>query len=101
MEYKEYEVLVNGIIEHPDKAPIAIAGLLGEIKKDLDCLSSARVELGERDKRIRDLQDTNTKLFLAQTSSAEKDDEPDDGWQQKSGTEALEAYIAEKKAKGE
>ena len=94
MKYEEYETLGKGIIANPDTAPIAINGLLSEIKKDLDSLDSLSAALEDSEKRIRDLQDTNTKLFLSQTAKAEPEEEQT--WDKMAGNEALDAYIASK-----
>ena len=99
MKYEEYEVLGKGIIANPDTAPVAINGLLGEIKKDLESLDSLTAALADSEKRIRDLQDTNTKLFLSQTGK-EEDPEPK-GWQDMTGDEALDAFVASTESKGE
>lgn len=100
MTYEEYEVLGKGIIENPDTAPVAIGGLLGEIKKDLESRDSLTAALSDSEKRIRDLQDTNTKLFLAQTGHSEEKDSDNETWEDKQGEDALIAYL-ESKAKKE
>jgi hypothetical protein len=94
MKYEEYETLGKGIIANPDTAPIAINGLLSEIKKDLASLDSLSAALEDSEKRIRDLQDTNTKLFLSQTAKSGPDEEQT--WDKMAGNEALDAYIASK-----
>lgn len=95
MKFEDYETLCNGIIANPDKAPVAISGMLNEIKKDLASLDSLTAALEDSEKRIRDLQDTNTKLFLAQTAKDSQEPE-DETWEQKQGDEALDAFLAAK-----
>lgn len=77
MTYKEYESALNGIVQNPDTAPTAVQALLQEIKTDTDALATAINGISERDARIRDLQDTNIKLFMSQSSAPENDPEPE------------------------
>lgn len=77
MTYKEYETALNGIVQNPDTAPTAVQSLLQEIKTDTDALATAINGISERDARIRDLQDTNIKLFMSQSSAPENDPEPE------------------------
>lgn len=77
MTYKEYESALNGIVQNPDTAPTAVQSLLQEIKTDTEALATAITGISERDARIRDLQDTNIKLFMSQSSAPENDPEPD------------------------
>lgn len=77
MTYKEYETALNGIVQNPDTAPTAVQSLLQEIKTDTEALATAINGISERDARIRDLQDTNIKLFMSQSSAPENDPEPD------------------------
>lgn len=76
MTYKEYESALNGIVQNPDTAPTAVQSLLQEIKTDTEALATAINGISERDARIRDLQDTNIKLFMSQSSAPENDPEP-------------------------
>lgn len=77
MTYQEYETALNGIVQNPDTAPTAVQSLLQEIKKDTDALATAINGISERDARIRDLQDTNIKLFMSQSGAPENDPEPE------------------------
>ena len=77
MTYKEYESALNGIVQNPDTAPTAVQSLLQEIKTDTEALATAINGISERDARIRDLQDTNIKLFMSQSSAPENDPEPE------------------------
>lgn len=77
MTYKEYETALNGIVQNPDTAPTAVQSLLQEIKTDTEALATAINGISERDARIRDLQDTNIKLFMSQSSAPENDPEPE------------------------
>ena len=94
MTYEEYESRLSDIVKAPDTAPVAVQALLSELKADTDTLTSLRADIEQKDKKIKDLQDTNIKLFLQQTGEAPK--ETEQGWQDLEGDEALEAYIASK-----
>lgn len=77
MTYQEYEAALNGIVQNPDTAPTAVQSLLQEIKTDTDALATAINGISERDARIRDLQNTNIKLFMSQSGAPENDPEPE------------------------
>lgn len=78
MLYEEYEKKLTDVVTDPDNAPVAIPDILTEIKTDLEIIASKDGEIEdlkktieERDEKIRDLQDKNTKLFLKVTESQE------------------------------
>ena len=78
MTYEEYEAKLNDVIKNPDSAATAVLDILENIKADTQTLATMEANIAERDGRIRDLQDTNMKLFLRQSGEPEKnDDEPD------------------------
>lgn len=96
MKYEDYETLLKGIVSNPDAAPVAVEGILSEIKKDLTNSESLTAAISEKDKRIAELQETNIKLFMAQTGKPDEEEEAKT-WRDKKGTDALEAFIAERK----
>ena len=67
MKYEEYEAKLNDVVKNPDSAATAVLDILKDIKADTDTLASLEAGIAERDGGIRDLQDTNMKLFLRQT----------------------------------
>ncbi len=76
MTYEEYATAAQGFT--PENAPVILKNLLDSIKVDLEERDAFKAAIDERDMKIRDLQDTNMKLFLSQTSSnsnAVKDEE--------------------------
>ena len=81
MKYEEYQSKINEVLSNPDTALANIAPVMDEIKNDLTALDSMSQENESLKARIRDLQDTNMKLYLAQTGEAaeEKTDEPVEG----------------------
>lgn len=68
MKYEEYQNIINSIISSPEKAPETAKTLLDAIKQDTELIDSQNSKISEQDSKIKDLQDTNIKLFLSQTS---------------------------------
>lgn len=64
MTYQEYEAKINESLTNFDRAPEIMKGVLDELKKDTTTISSLTTQVGEQTKRIKDLQETNVKLFL-------------------------------------
>ena len=65
MTYSEYENRIKEVLSKPDTALTEIQGVLDELKKDITTLETLTVTNTEQEKRIKDLQDTNMKLFLS------------------------------------
>lgn len=78
MKYEEYEAKLNDVVKNPDSAATAVLDILKDIKADTDTLASLEAGIAERDGRIRDLQDTNMKLFLRQTGAGPEDEDEKD-----------------------
>lgn len=74
MKYEEYQKIVDDIVKAPDQAPTNAQSLLEAIKSDFELIDSQAVKIQELENKVRGLQDTNIKLYLAQTGS--KNDEP-------------------------
>lgn len=68
MKLTDYTDLINKIVSKPEEAPTLAKDLISNIKSDVEQFDAAQTRLNEQDKKIKDLQDTNIKLFLAQTS---------------------------------
>lgn len=92
MKYEDYEARLTGVVSNPDSAPIAVQEILTELKSDAATMDSMAAELSAKDAKIRELQDTNTKLFLQVTGTDSGEDKPED-WSELTGEEALEAFI--------
>lgn len=76
MKYEEYEAIAKTLT--PENSPEVVKQLLDGIKADTTAFESMVKTNEEMDKKIRDLQDTNIKLFLSQTGKADdgaKDEE--------------------------
>lgn len=92
MEYNEYDKKIREIISKPDTAMAEIGGILESLKADLEGAHSVAEENAALKERVRDLQDTNARLFLGQTSKPSEDkDEPEDD--DLEGAEALNAFV--------
>ena len=82
MLYEDYEKRLTEVVTDPDDAPIAIPDILAEVKSDLGIIAVKDGEIEDhkktiedRDAKIKDLQDKNTKLFLKVTESKEDIDD--------------------------
>jgi len=90
MKYEEYEAIAQTLT--PENAPEVVKQLLEGIKADTTAFESMAQTNAEQDKKIRDLQDTNIKLFLSQTGKAD-DDSPSEEELAAKEQEAVETEI--------
>lgn len=72
MKYEEYESKLTDLVKNPDSAAIAVQDILKELKADSETFASLEASVAEKDGRIKDLQDTNMKLFLRQTGGSDE-----------------------------
>lgn len=73
MKYEDYEGIAQKLTA--ENAPEVMKMMLDSVKEDLaerDALMSVKAE---QEAKIKDLQDTNIKLFLSQTGKAEQDED--------------------------
>lgn len=75
MTFKEVEEGLAELLKNPDTAQAGVKDFLEKIKPDYDTMESLSTKSKEDDKRIRDLQDTNQKLFLSVTGENSSDEE--------------------------
>ena len=82
MKYEDYEAKLTELVKNRDSAEIVVQDILKDLKADSETFASLEADIAVKDGRIRDLQDTNTKLFLRQTGGSESQNEeeksPDD-----------------------
>lgn len=91
MTYDELEKKITEVLQQPDSALVNIMPVLKEIKADYESLVSLTSKVEQQDNRIRDLQDTNMKLFLNQTGQVkDKEDEDEDDVE---GPDAIDAFV--------
>ena len=76
MTYDEYSKLAGTVTA--DNAPAVLKTMLESIKTDLTDLETARAGIAEKENRIKNLQDTNMKLFLSITGSSESEKEEEE-----------------------
>lgn len=83
MTYEEYEKGINEVLQNPDTALANIGGILESLKSDLTSMSTLVAEKESLEARIKDLQDTNMKLYLSMNNGApastEEEVEPAEG----------------------
>lgn len=73
MKYEDYESIAQKLTT--ENAPEVMKMMLDSVKEDLaerDALMSVKAE---QEAKIKDLQDTNIKLFLSQAGKAEQDED--------------------------
>ena len=71
MKYEDYEKIAKGLTT--ENAPDVVKQLLDNIKADTESIEALTKSNEEKEVKIRDLQDTNIKLFLSQTGKADDD----------------------------
>lgn len=82
MKYEEYEQRINNALANADTAPTEFVSILSELKTDLTAKDTLETEKTDLETRVRDLQDTNMKLYLSVTGDSteeEEEDEPTEG----------------------
>lgn len=78
MTYEEVKTRITALVGNPDTAQESAVALLSDLEKDYTTLDSMTSKVSESEKRIRDLQDTNQKLFLSVTGQPEEEEEKED-----------------------
>ena len=95
MTYAEVEKRITECLQTPDAALVNIKPILEDLKADYESMICLTEKVEKQDTRIRDLQDTNMKLFLSQTGQAPKSEEDEEDELQ--GAEAIDAFVAKLK----
>lgn len=78
MTYEQYEERINKALANADTAPTEFVNILSELKTDLTAKDTLETEKTELETRVRDLQDTNMKLYLSVTGNSTEDEEEDE-----------------------
>lgn len=99
MKYEDYEALAQTLTV--DNAPAVMKSLLDSVKEDLGERDALVAVKEEQEAKIKDLQDTNIKLFLSQTGKAEQDEdtETEEEKVEKMDLQEYLAYIKESEEK--
>lgn len=94
MQYEEYQKIASGLTA--DNAPTVLQTILDAVKEDIGELETLKNTNAEQEAKIKDLQDTNIKLFLSQTGKAEQSDDEDEAEKLEHDTEqAIEELLKE------
>lgn len=78
MKYEEYEQRINNALANADTAPTEFVSILSELKTDLTAKDTMETEKTELETRVRDLQDTNMKLYLSVTGNSDEEEDEDE-----------------------
>lgn len=78
MTYEQYEQRINNALANADTAPTEFVNILSELRTDLTAKDTLETEKAELETRVRDLQDTNMKLYLSVTGTSSEGDDEDD-----------------------
>lgn len=73
MKYEDYEAMAQKLTV--ENAPEIITSMLSAVKEDLTERDALAKSVEEQGVKIKDLQDTNIKLFLSRTGKADMDKE--------------------------
>ena len=73
MNYADYEGIAQKLTA--ENAPEVLKTMLDAVKEDLAERDTLKTVQAEQEAKIKDLQDTNIKLFLSQTGKAEQDED--------------------------
>ena len=75
MDKNKYLDLINKSIKSPEEAPAIMKELITVVEEDYNEFESLKSNLDNSNNKIRNLQDTNMKLFLSQTTQKEEEQE--------------------------
>ena len=75
MKAEDYKNLITEMVSHPDNAAETATKLIDMVKEDSEIFENLTNKVSSQDQKIRDLQDTNTKLFLSVTGQSDDDDD--------------------------
>ena len=91
MKYEDYEGIAQKLTA--ENAPEVLKTMLDSVKEDLAERDALKAVQAEQEAKIKDLQDTNIKLFLSQTGKAEQDEDPETE-EEKIDQMSLDEYLA-------
>lgn len=85
MKIDDFKKRFNSILENPDTGVADAPAFLEEVEADYTSAGVLAEKVTELENRVKDLQEANIKLYLAQTREAPEEDDTDE--------EDGEAYI--------
>lgn len=74
MTREEFKTGILEVLKNPDTALVSVEPFIEAFGEQADSLAALTAEKEKSEERIRDLQDTNMKLFLRQTGEPEKEE---------------------------
>lgn len=78
MTYDEFKTRFTTLVGNPDTAQAESVSFLEDVARDYTSLDSMTKAHEADEKRIRDLQDTNQKLFLSVTGALPQEEEKEE-----------------------
>lgn len=78
MTVDEYRDKITSMVQNPETSGEVGSELITSITEDLSTIDSMKAQLSESEKKIRDLQDANVKLFLSVTGQAKQEEEEEE-----------------------
>ena len=93
MTYGELESKIIKVLEEPDSALVNIKPVLEEARKDYESIIALAEAKTKSETRIRDLQDTNMKLFMELSGKKVDDESGSEEDDELEGVDAIDAFI--------
>lgn len=90
MTYEEFKNQVTNVLANPDSAQTAAMQLLEDVKADFIERDTYKEAIEKAEKRVKDLQDTNQKLFLMATGNKPEQT----GEDELDGEDAVEDFVS-------
>lgn len=79
MKIEDFKTRFNSIVSNPDTGIADASDFLTEVEADYTNATNLAEKVQELEARVKDLQETNIKLYLAQTGAGEEEnDDPDE-----------------------
>ena len=78
MDKTKYSELINKAITNKDDQEILFQALLDLVSTDEIEYNNLKTQVSEQSEKIRNLQDTNMKLFMSQTSEVKEETEDEE-----------------------
>ena len=94
MKAEDYKKLITEMVSHPDNAAETATKLIDLVKEDSEIFENLSNKVNSQSQKIRDLQDTNTKLFLSVTGQSDDDDDDEDSFDNMSFDEFAKGILA-------
>lgn len=95
MKYEEYEAMAQGLTA--ENAPVVLQSILVGVKDDLAERDALIEQRDGMESKIKDLQDTNIKLFLSQTGEAQTEEQTEEEKVEDMNFDEYINYLKEKK----